>query len=157
MSVKNVVLIFSYWDRSHFSEKCGTFSGIERDYSTPLITVYREISTQQKLLPNSVNNVVLIFSYGYRLLNPFNYCMQWNLNPKKNILPLQWTMWYLFSVMDTDYSTSLITVCSDTLIKKMSFHFSEQSGTFFQLWRHIPLQWTMWYFFQLWRQITQPL
>ena len=78
-------------NRSHFSEQCGTF-----------------------------------FSYGYRLLKPFNYCMQWNLNPtktpshfsKKHVTflklwkqnPLQWKMWYFFSVMDTDYSTPLITV-----------------------------------------------
>ena len=103
------------------------FSVMETDYSTTLIIVCSETSLQQKRLhtsvnnvvlfsvmetePTSVNNVVLFFSYGDRLLNPFNYCMQWNLNPTKT-----------------------------------SSHFSEQCGTFFQLWRQIPLQWTMWYF-----------
>ena len=54
-SVKNVVLIFSYEDRTDFSEECGTFSVMkteptsvnnmvlflvmDTDYPTPLITV----------------------------------------------------------------------------------------------------------------------
>ena len=38
-SVKNVVLFFSYGDRAHFSEQCGTFSVMETDYSIPSITV----------------------------------------------------------------------------------------------------------------------
>ena len=37
----------------------------------------------------------------------------------------------LFSVMDTDYSTTLIIVCSETSLKKTSSHFSEKCGTFF--------------------------
>ena len=60
----------------------------------------------------------------------------------------------LFSVMDTDYSTTLIIVCSETSLQQKRLHtsvnnvvpffsygdrthFSEQCGTFFQLWRQI--------------------
>ena len=66
------------------------FLVMETDYSTPLITVYSETSIQQNFLPTAVNNVVLVFSYGYishfseqyvtffsygdRSINPFNYC-----------------------------------------------------------------------------------
>ena len=73
------------------------FSVMETDYSTTLIIVCSETSLQQKRLhtsvnnvvlfsvmetePTSVNNVVLFFSYGDRLLNHFNYCMQWKLTP----------------------------------------------------------------------------
>ena len=55
--------------------------------------------------------------------------------------------------MDTDYSSPLITVLSETSIKKhisttvnnvvmffsyeIIYHLSEQCGTFFQLWRQI--------------------
>ena len=93
------------------------FSVMETNYSTRLITVCSETSIQQRNItmsvnnvvifsvmdtdPTSVKNVVLFFSYGDRLLNPFNYCMQWNLNPTKNGFPLQWTMWYFFSVLKT--------------------------------------------------------
>ena len=104
---------------SNFSEQCGTFfqfwrqiplqwkmwyffSVIEIEYSTPLITVFSETSTQQKRLPTTVNNVVIFFSYGDKLVNTFNYCMQWNLNQTTTKLPRRWTMWYFFSVLDTD-------------------------------------------------------
>ena len=66
------------------------FSVMETDYSTTLIIVCSEKSLKQKRLhtsvnnvvlfpvmetePTSVNNVVLFFRYGDRLLNPFNYC-----------------------------------------------------------------------------------
>ena len=81
---------FSYWDRSHFSKQCGTF-----------------------------------FSYWERLLNTFNYCMQWNLYPTKKSSQFneKCDNFYsygdrthfseecgTFSVMETDYSTHLITV-----------------------------------------------
>ena len=114
------------------------FPVMEKNYSTPLINVCSETSIQKKNITTSVNNVVLFsvkeiystsvnnavifFIYGDRLLNPFNHCIQWNLNPTKT-----------------------------------SSHFSEQCGNFLQLWKQIPLQWTMWYFFQLLRQINQPL
>ena len=39
---------------------------METYYLNPLITVCIETSIQQKRLPTSVNNVVLIFSYGDR-------------------------------------------------------------------------------------------
>ena len=61
-SVKNMVLILSYGDISHFSEKFAIFSVMETD-------------------PTSVNNWGNFFSYGYRLINPCNYCMYWQLNP----------------------------------------------------------------------------
>ena len=48
------------------------FSVMETYYSTPLITVCSETSIQKKRLPTAVNNVVLFFSYGDKLLNPFN-------------------------------------------------------------------------------------
>ena len=67
----------------------------------------------------------------------------------KNVFPLQWKMWYFFSFIETNYSTPLITVCSEASIQKKYYHVSEQCGTFFQLWRQIPLQWTMWYFFSV--------
>ena len=128
------------------------------------------------------------------------------LEQLKNVFTPQWTMWCIFSVMDTDptslktwylfpvmetnYSTPLITVCSETSITQKKLpcqwkmceisteqkhlpnslknmvlifrygnrsEFSEQCGTLIQLWRHIPLKWTMWYFFLLLRHITQPL
>ena len=101
-SVKNVVI----------------FSVMETDYSTPLITVCSETSIQQKYLPTTVNNVVLFFSYGENLLNTFNYCMQWKLNPTKKI------------------TTSVNNVVLFFSYGSRS-HFSEQCGNFFQLWRHI--------------------
>ena len=113
---------------SYFSEKCGTFSVMETN-------------------PTSVNNLVLFYSYGYILINPFNYCMQWNLNPKKR-LPTSVNNVVLFSFMDTYYLTPLITVCSETSIQQKHIHtsvknvvlfssygdrtyFSEQCGYFF--------------------------
>ena len=118
---------------SQFNEQCGTFSVMETDptsvknvvlfsvmetdYSTPLITVCSETSNQQKRVPPAVNNVVLFFSYGDKLLNTFNYCMQWNLNPTKQ-LPLQWTMWYFFQLWN-------------------QILFQWTMWYFFQLWRHI--------------------
>ena len=75
--------------------------------------------------------------------------MQLNLNPTKTSshfikqcgnyfqlcrqIPLHWTMWYCLSMMETDYSTLLITVCSETSIQKKVFS----------------LQWTMWYLFSV--------
>ena len=66
-------------------------SVMDTDYSTPLNTVCSETSIQQKRLPTavknvvlfpvmhtdptSVNDVVIFFNYGDRLLNPFNYCI----------------------------------------------------------------------------------
>ena len=67
------------------------FLVMETYYSTPLITVCSETSVQKNRLPTSVNNVVLFklwihihfseqygtfFSYGDRLFNSFNYCIQ---------------------------------------------------------------------------------
>ena len=118
-----------------FSEQCSTFSQLwrhiplqwkmwylfpvmETDYSIPLITVCSETSTQQKLLPTSVNNVVIFFSYGDKLLNTFNYCIQWNLNQTKNL------------------TTSVNNVVLFSRYGDRS-HFSEQCGTFFQLWIQI--------------------
>ena len=64
-------------------------------------------------------------------------------------VPLHWRMWYLFSVMETDYSTPLITVCSENSIPKTVFPIQWRMWYFFQLWRQVPLQWRTWYFFQL--------
>ena len=131
-------IFFSYGYRSHFSEQCCTVS-----------------------------------SYGDILLDTFNYCMQWNIIQKK-IFPLQLTMWYLFLVMETDpisvnkvvlflsYGDILLNLFNWCMhwnlnLTKKSSHFSEQVGTYFQLWRHNRFQWTMWCLFQLLRQITQPL
>ena len=130
-SVNNAV-IFSVMETDTTSlNNVVIFPVMDTDHSTHLISVCSETSIQQKGLPTSINNVVLFqlwrqiplqwtmwyftsvmetdptsvkmwnfFSYGDRLLNPFNCCMQWNLNPKKT-----------------------------------SFHLNEQCGTFFQLWR----------------------
>ena len=127
---------------------CYFFSVMDTYYSTPLMTVFSENSIQQKRLHTSVNNVVLLFSCGYsyhfseqcgtffsygdRFLSSYNYCIQWNLNPTKISShlseqcgtffqlwnPLQWSMWSFFSVMDTDNSNILITVCSETSIQQ---------------------------------------
>ena len=69
-----------------------SFSGIEIYYPTFLITVCSKTSIQQKRLPTSLNNVIFFFSYekhptsvinvfpfpsyGDRLLNIHNLCMQ---------------------------------------------------------------------------------
>ena len=68
--------------------------------------------------PTSVKNVLLFFSYGDRFINPFNYCMQWNINPKKYLPTSVNNVVLIFSYGDRS-------------------HFIEQSGTFSQLWRHI--------------------
>ena len=107
---------------------------METYYSTPLITVCSETSIQQKHLPTTVKNVV-IFSVMKTYPTSVN-----------NVV--------LFSVMETYYSTTLIIVCSETSLQQkrphtsvknvvlfFSYgdrtHFSEQCGTFFQLWRQI--------------------
>ena len=129
------------------------FSVMEKNYSTPLITVCSETSIQQKKKtsvsdvvlisvmetdPTSVKHLVPFFSRGEKLLNHFNYCMQWNLNPTKTAshyseqcgtffqlwkqIQLQWTMWYFFSVMETYYSNTLIILCSETSIQQKRLH-----------------------------------
>ena len=128
-----------------------------------------ETSIQQKLLPTSVNNVVLFsvietdptsvknvvffFSHGDRLLNTFNYCIQWNLNPTKTSSHFSEQRVTFFRY---GYRSHFSEICSiffsygDRLLnpfnyclqwnlnpKKMSSRFSEQCGTFSQLWRQI--------------------
>ena len=66
-SVKNVVLFSVIKTDTTSGNNVVLFSVMETYYSTPLITVCSETSIQNIYLPTSVNNVVLIFSYGYRL------------------------------------------------------------------------------------------
>ena len=97
-----------------------------------------ENSIQQKRLHTSVNNVVLLFSCGYS----YHFSEQCGT---------------FFSYGDRFLSSYNYCIQWNLNPTKTSSHFSEQGGTYFQLWRQIPLQWTMWYFFYSWRQITQPL
>ena len=80
----------------HFSEQCVTFFSFgERLLNTINYCMKWNLNPKNNLTTSvnkvilfpvmetyttSVNNVVLSFSYGDILLNPFNYCMQWNLN-----------------------------------------------------------------------------
>ena len=125
---KRRVLSYFYGDITHFSKQQGTF-----------------------------------FTYGDIFLNSFNKCMQWNLNPTKTSshfskqcgfffklwrqILLQWTMWYLFLVMERNCSIPLISVCNEKSIQQknlttsvnnaVKFSLSEQCGTFYHLLRHI--------------------
>ena len=122
---------------------------METDYSTPLITVFGENPIQQKRLPTSLNNVVLFFSYGDKLLNTFNYCMQWNLDSTKKYyhvsehcgifvllwrqIPLQWKMWYFFQLWrQINQPLSLMYAVKPQSNKNI-----------------FPLQLTMWYLFSV--------
>ena len=80
--------------------------------------------------PTSVNNVVL-FQLWRHITQHFQLLYAVKPQSNKNVFPLQWTMCYLFSDMETNYSTPLITVCSETSTQNKSYHVSEQRGTFF--------------------------
>ena len=131
-----------------------------------------ETSIQQKRLPTSVNNVVLFsvmetdpnsvknvllfFSYGCRLLNTFNYCMQWNHNPTKTSSHCSEKCGTFFSYGDKLLNT--FNYCMQwNLNPTKQLPRQWIMWYFFQLWNQILFQWTMWYFFQLWRQITKTL
>ena len=89
------------------------FLVMETFYSSPLINVGSETSIQKKLLHTSVKNVV---RFPVMEIEP---------NSVKNEV--------LFSFMETDYSTPLINVCSETSIQENVF----------------PLQLIIWYLFSV--------
>ena len=105
------------------------------------------------------------------LLNTFNYYMQWNTTPKKisshfsehcgtyfhlwKQIRLQWAMWYFFTVMESKYSTHLMTICIETSTQK-NYRVSEKCGNFLQLWRQIKLRWKKWCFFSHGDILTNP-
>ena len=88
-SVNNVVLIFSYGDRYHFSDQCDTFLNMDTDYSTTLLYTVKPQSN--KTSSKFSEECGTFFSYGDRLLNPFNYCI--SLVPFYNIYTV-----YLFAL-----------------------------------------------------------
>ena len=85
---------------SNFSEECGTF-----------FQLWIQVPLQWKML-------YLFPSYGDILLNSFNHCIQWNLNPTK-------------------ISSRFSEQCGPIFSYRYRSHFSEQCGNVFQLWRRI--------------------